>query len=196
MVITNDFEIDQELKLVRANGWDRNLKERTKKKLRKKNKVFNDFEASYTFYDLGYNLRPTEITGFLGNLQLNKINQIAKTRENNYKYLSKYLIGKKDVNQIYTKHINLLSNFAMPIFFKSKKLREHYRKIFEKNKIEIRPLIAGHIEKQPFFKKYVKNKFNLKNTKKIDECSFYFGNYPQLTNAQKTNIVKCLKQIL
>ena len=196
MVITNDFQIDQELKLVRANGWDRNLKERTKKKLRKKNKVFNDFEASYTFYDLGYNLRPTEITGFLGNLQLNKINQIAKTRENNYKYFSKYLIGKNDVNQICTKHINLLSNFAMPIFFKSNKLRELYRKIFEKNKIEIRPLIAGHIEKQPFFKKYVKNKFSLKNTKKIDECSFYFGNYPQLTNTQKTNIVKCLKQIL
>ena len=84
----------------------------------------------------------------------------------------------------------------MPIFFKSNKLRELYRKICEKNKIEIRPLIAGHIEKQPFFKKYVKNKFSLKNTKKIDECSFYFGNYPQLTNTQKTNIVKCLKQIL
>ena len=31
---------------------------------------YREYQAKYTFYDLGYNLRPTEITGFLGLEQL------------------------------------------------------------------------------------------------------------------------------
>ena len=67
--------------------------------------------------------------------------------------------------------------------------------IFQKNGIEIRPLIAGNIEKQPFFNKYIKEKFNLKTTKKIDDCGFYFGNYPQLNSNQISIIKKCLSKI-
>nr|WP_321500585.1 hypothetical protein [uncultured Dethiosulfovibrio sp.] len=54
------------LKLVRANGWDRNLEEGEKAAIRAQYLVQSELDAKYTFYDLGYNLRPTEITGFLG----------------------------------------------------------------------------------------------------------------------------------
>ena len=79
--------------------------------------------------------------------------------------------------------------------FKNIKLKEKFVKVFQKSGIEIRPLIAGNIEKQPFFKKYVKSKFNLKVTKQIDDCGFYFGNYPQLKPKQISIIKKCLSKI-
>lgn len=195
MVITSDEKVDEQLKLIRANGWDRNLSNIQKKKIRKKNKINNDFEAKYIFYDLGYNLRPTEITGYLGSLQLKEIRKIIDAREKNFKIFQNILKRKNEIAKIKVDHIEKLSSFAIPMVFKNIKLKEKFVKIFQKSGIEIRPLIAGNIEKQPFFKKYVKSKFNLKVTKQIDDCGFYFGNYPQLKPKQISIIKKCLSKI-
>ena len=64
-VCTDDPEFTKVLKMGRAHGWDRQLTTEEQKILRNKYHV-SDFFAKYTFYDLAYNLRPTEITGFLG----------------------------------------------------------------------------------------------------------------------------------
>ena len=85
MVITSNEKVDEQLKLIRANGWDRNLSN-IKRKNKKKNNIINDFEAKYIFYDLGYNLRPTEITGYLGSLQLKEIKKIIDAREKTLKF--------------------------------------------------------------------------------------------------------------
>ncbi len=195
MVITSDDKIDEQLKLIRANGWDRNLSNLQKKKIRKKNRIYNDFEAKYIFYDLGYNLRPTEITGYLGSLQLKEIKKIVDSRERNFKIFQNILNKKSEIEKIKVDHIERLSSFAIPMVFKSIKLKEKFIKIFQNNGVEIRPLIAGNIEKQPFFKKYVNKKFNLKTTKRIDDCGFYFGNYPQMSSKQISIIKKCLAKI-
>lgn len=195
MVVTGSDKVDEQLKLIRANGWDRNLTKLQKKRIRKKNKIYNEFEAKYTFYDLGYNLRPTEITGFLGCLQIKVLKKIINERERNYFIFQSIINKKKQLHKIKVDHIEKLSSFAIPMIFKTPKLRNKYIKIFQKNGIEIRPLIAGNIEKQPFFNKYIKEKFNLKITKKIDDCGFYFGNYPQLNSNQISIIKKCLSKI-
>ena len=195
MVITNNQKYEQQLRLVRANGWDRNLNEVEKVRLRKKFNIKSNFKAKYTFYDLAYNLRPTEITGFLGLEQMKKIKKIIDKREKNFFIISKILNKKKDVCKIKVSHIKKLSSFAIPVIFKNNRLRETYKKIFNKFKIEIRPLIAGNIENQPFFRKYINKKFKLPNTKFIDECGLYFGNYPQITKNQMNIIKNCLSFI-
>src|SRR3989338_7190084 len=63
MVCTDDEKLYEMLLMVRAHGWDRNLYTKSQKQLRKKEKC-DDFYAKYTFYDLAYNARPTEISGF------------------------------------------------------------------------------------------------------------------------------------
>ena len=45
---------------------------------------FHEYQAKYTFYDLGYNLRPTEITGFIGNYQLQFLEDNIKCRQENF----------------------------------------------------------------------------------------------------------------
>ncbi|MBI5153344.1 MAG: aminotransferase class V-fold PLP-dependent enzyme, partial [Parcubacteria group bacterium] len=63
-VCTDDEEIATMLKIVRAHGWGRNLTFAKQNQIRKKFNINSAFYSRYVFYDLGYNLRPTEIHGF------------------------------------------------------------------------------------------------------------------------------------
>ena len=65
MVTTDDNDLEEMLRIVRANGWDRNLNSEQQFKIRKQHNITSEFDSKYTFYDLGYNLRPTEITCLL-----------------------------------------------------------------------------------------------------------------------------------
>ena len=84
MVVTDNKRLADMLRLVRAHGWDRNLAMQDQEKIRKKFRVNSTFYSRYTFYDLGYNLRPTEIAGFLGNYQLQFIDEILTKRNKNF----------------------------------------------------------------------------------------------------------------
>ena len=66
-ICTDDEELETMLQLVRAHGWDRNLTEKKQLKIRLKYNINSTFYSRYSFYDLGYNLRTTEINGFIGN---------------------------------------------------------------------------------------------------------------------------------
>ena len=52
-------------------------------------------------------------------------------------------------------HISLLSSFAFPVVCKNSTLRNHYLKQFSGAGIEVRPMIAGNMQNQPFYNKYV-----------------------------------------
>ena len=69
------------------------------------------------FYDLGYNLRPTEITGYLGSLQLKEIRKIIDAREKTLKFF-KIFKKKNEIVKIKVDHIEKLSSFAIPMVFK------------------------------------------------------------------------------
>jgi CDP-4-dehydro-6-deoxyglucose reductase, E1 len=192
MVSTNDEELSIMLKIVRANGWDRNLASKEQRKLRNKHGIHTEFQAKYSFYDLGFNLRPTEITGFLGVNQLQYLEKTILKREENHKILEKVVIENDDLIFIKHEHINLLSGFAFPVITKSTSLRDKYIGQFSGAGVEVRPIISGNIQFQPFYKKYVKNIRDLPNASFIHENGFYFGNYPELNNSDLEILINCL----
>ncbi len=189
-VCTDDEELATMIKLVRAHGWDRNLDFTKQTEIRNKFKVNSTFYSRYTFYDLGYNLRPTEINAFIGNTQIPYLNEIVKKRNSNffkmalpiYEVSDKYYPIKYD-------HIQFLSNFAIPVICRSKEIRDELVKKCEE-KLEIRPVVGGDMVEQPFFGKYVREKFNENvNAKLIHQQGLYFGNNPELTNKEMDFIV-------
>ena len=192
MVCTNDNELTQMLKIVRANGWDRNLQSSEQQKLRTKHNIGSEFDAKYAFYDLGYNLRPTEITGFLGSQQLQFLKDNIAARQANYIKLESVARQNAELITLNRSHISLLSNFAFPILCANEKIREKYIERFFQADVEIRPMIAGNIQNQPFYKKYVHQKYELPGTDKINNCGFYCGNYPELTEADIQTLCICL----
>jgi CDP-6-deoxy-D-xylo-4-hexulose-3-dehydrase len=194
MVCTDDTELAQMLRIVRANGWDRNLTAVQQLKWRKNFNIQSEFDAKYTFYDLGYNLRPTEITGFIGLYQLKFIEENITKRENNYIMLEAILRNNPDLIQLEHTHIKRLSSFAFPVLCKIPKLRDEYIFQFSGAGVEIRPMIAGNIQNQPFYKKYVQNTFELPGTDFIHNCGFYCGNYPELSESDLETLSSCLRK--
>lgn len=191
MICTSDEELAEMLRITRANGWDRNLRPDQQDRLRSKHNIKSEFRSKYAFYDLGYNLRPTEITGFLGLFQLKFLNGNIDRREENYLKVANELSGNPDLLKLKYSHIQKLSTFAFPFIFKNEDLMEKYWRIFDKASIETRPVIAGNIQSQPFYKKYVRQHFDLQNTEHIHHCGFYIGNYPELDQDDLDLIVSC-----
>lgn len=184
-VCTDDTEFAIMLRLVRAHGWDRNLPMQQQHEIREKFKVNSTFYSRYTFYDLGYNFRPTEITGFLGSVQLRYLDEIIRLRQRNFKKLAAKIYGRTDLYYpIKYSHLDLISNFAVPVISKNSKTRDELVKKCD-GLVEIRPVVGGDMSRQPFFKKYATNVlYDCPNAKLIHEHGFYFGNNPELTGLE------------
>jgi CDP-4-dehydro-6-deoxyglucose reductase, E1 len=193
MVCTDNKEFAEMLRIVRANGWDRNLNASQQQKWRKKYNINTEFHAKYTFYDLGYNIRPTEITGFIGRFQLLFLKGNIEMRERNYLTLESAVKDNPDLTAINHSNLTVLSNFAFPVMCKDIKTRDHYASQFSGAGVEIRPMIAGNIQNQPFYMKYVKQFYGLPGAEKIHNCGFYCGNYPELTETDIQTLSSCLQ---
>jgi len=194
MVCTDNKELAEMLKLVRAHGWDRNLSNRAKTKMRRKFGI-DKFYGLYTMYDLAYNVRPNELQGFIGTEQIKYLDEIVRKRAANFEKFQEAAKDNDDIIALDTDHMDLVSNFAMPVIFKTKNLCDRYKKRFVKNNVEIRPIIAGDISKQPFFKKYIRNKFDCKNASFIHNNGFYFGNNPEMSKKVVKTLCSLLKKI-
>lgn len=190
-VCTDDEELAIMLGLVRAHGWDRNLSIKDQNNLRTKYKVNSTFYSRYTFYDLGYNLRPTEISGFLGNNQLVYIDEILAKRNSNYKKLSEPISQLTDrYYPINSDHIDFISNFAVPVVCRDIKIKNELVKKCD-GVVEIRPVVGGNMVQQPFFRKYITgNKIKTPNAELIHKNGLYFGNNPDMTDKDIKTILK------
>jgi CDP-6-deoxy-D-xylo-4-hexulose-3-dehydrase len=182
-VSTNDEELYEVLKSIRSHGWDRDASPEYSKQLRNKWKT-SDFDALYTFYHSGFNLRSTDLQAFIGLGQIDKLNSICQKRNENFK------IYQKELGHISPNIIDrgFISNFAYPIIHQDRNVI--VKKLQESN-IEVRPMICGSMGTQPFYvKKYGKK--NLPNVSKIDKYGFYIPNHPGLSKSdikKITNII-------
>lgn len=197
-VCTDNEELATMLKLVRAHGWDRNLESKDQNKLRKEYGVESTFYSKYTFYDLGYNLRPNEINGFLGNSQLKYLDKIVKKRQQSFLKLAKAINARTDLYYpLKYDHISLLSNFAYPVICKSRKIRDMLIKKCE-DVVEIRPIVGGDMTHQPFYKKYMPKYEKIlgnSNADIIKEQGLYFGNNPEMTAKEINLLIKTFSKV-
>lgn len=193
MVCTDDHDYAEMLRIVRANGWDRNLHPERQSHWRAKHGVESDFHASYTFYDLGFNLRPTEVTGFLGREQLPSLDKTVKIRWNNFKKVQKVVKSNPDFIPLDYSHIKMLSSFAMPFITRTPELRKKYVEKFSAAGIQVRPMIAGNMQHQPFYKKYIKKTVRLSGADLVHYNGFYCGNCPDYDSDEIQVIIDCIR---
>ena len=176
MVLCNNQDDADFLRSLRAHGWIRDLS--------KKNNIFkktgNKFKDHFTFVTPGYNLRPLEMSGAIGSVQLKKSKKMMKIRLANSKYFVKKF--KYSSNVITQKELGKSSWFAFSIvligLFKNK--RDKVISLLNKNGIETRPIVVGNFMKNPVIKylDFINNK-DYKNADYVDNNGFYVGNYPK-----------------
>jgi len=193
MICTDNKDLYENLKMARSHGWTRNNSKSFQNKMKKTYGV-TDFYDIYTFYNLAYNFRPTEINGFLGNAQIKYLDEIVSKREKFFKRFYEQTLKNDEIIDLDFPGMDVVSNFGMPVILKDQKLFEKYKQRFIDNNVEIRPVIAGSIANQPFLngKKFLVT--NIDNSNFISQNGFYFGNNPELNEEEIARLVNLLKK--
>ena len=173
IISTNDKDLYELLLSIRSHGWDRDLSEKTQVKLQKEWGV-SEFDAMYTFYYSGFNMRSTDLQAYIGLTQIDKIDDWGKKREHNYNLYQDLI--KNDYWKPKSYNNSLTSNFAYPIISPN---RDEVVESLQKNQVEVRPMICGSMGTQPFYvKKY--GGLELPNVSVVDKYGFYVPNNPML----------------
>jgi len=189
IISTDDFELYELLLSIRSHGWDRDLSVETQFQLQQDWDV-SDFDAMYTFYYSGFNMRSTDLQAYIGLTQIDKLRDWGKRREKNF-HLYNELI-KNDYWKVKSRPDCLESNFAYPIIHPK---RDEIVKTLTANKVEVRPMICGSMGTQPFYvKKY--GELKLPNVSIIDEYGFYVPNNPKLTKEEVSFISGLVNEII
>ena len=147
-VTTNDTKLYNLMLSIRSHGWSRDVDANYKQEWKDAYNI-DDVREYYTFYYPGFNLRSTDLNAFIGISQLDKMNEITRVRQNNFKLYNQFLEGKFWSQQ---SEFDELSSFAFGTIVENRiEVFNHLKK----HNIEVRPLICGSMGKQPFWiKKY------------------------------------------
>lgn len=189
LVTTDNEELYHILLSLRAHGWTRNLP--------KKNYVTsissNWFEESFRFVLPGYNVRPIEMSGAIGNKQLEKLPNFLKKRRANAELFVDLFKDHEDF--LIQKEIDKSSWFGFSLIIKpgSKLIRKDIINVLEKNKIEYRPIVTGNFARNEVLKyfNYEIHK-NLTNANHLHDNGFFVGN----SHENLFSNIRLLKKIL
>ena len=85
--ISNNNDLSEIMRSLRAHGWLRELHD--KNKVREIANKYPEFDPKFLFSNIGYNLRPTEMAGVVGSIQLKKLDKFVFSRRKNARYFEK-----------------------------------------------------------------------------------------------------------
>jgi CDP-6-deoxy-D-xylo-4-hexulose-3-dehydrase len=187
MVVTDDPELNSMVRMVRAHGWDRNLPAEERDSIREKWSI-SEFYAPYTFYTLGYNVRPMELQGLLGQHQLQHIDDANRIRAETYTFVREAVADSLDV----TLPAQDTPAFAIPVVCATPEVRDRCVAKCRDLGIEIRPLVAGNMARQPFFHMLHDGR-SLPGADHLHEFAFYMPNHPDLTDEERNDLCAALR---
>ena len=174
-VVTDDEELYHILICLRAHGWTRNL---PKENHVTGTKSDNAFVESFKFVLPGYNVRPLEMSGAIGSLQIKKLPNFINVRRDNAMYFQEQFVNHPDF--IIQKEIGESSWFGFSFVIKptSKINRLDLIDYLTKSGVECRPIVTGNFAKNDVLKWFdYEIHGQLKNADRIDEHGFFVGNH-------------------
>ena len=183
MICTNDSEVYQQARMLRAHGMVREANDLGLKAEYQKN--YPELNPEFIFAYAAYNTRNTEIGGIIGRCQLKRLDMIVRRRTEN---LQRFLKGIDSSKYRTDFKLKGSSNYAFNLVLKNADddLVERLMRKLRDFGVEFRRGSAGggNQIRQPYLKGIVPDGHHLKfpNTEHIHFYGFYIGNFPDLTN--------------
>lgn len=143
------------------------------------------YDHKYTYSNIGYNLKATDMQAAVGLSQLDKLDGFIAARKRNFKFLSEGLARFSEF--LILPRATEGSDpawFGFPITVKENApfKREKLTRFLEDHKVATRLLFAGNITRQPYFKGVDHRVVGtLENTDRIMNGTFWIGVYPGIT---------------
>lgn len=175
MVLTDDEELYHLMLSLRAHGWTRNLPE--------KNliceKGADPFEESFRFVLPGFNMRPLEMSGAIGQEQLKKLPTMIAARRLN---AERFKAAMSEFNWLRTQEecgesswfgFSLVLEQGAPIG------RKALVQALQAKKIDCRPIVAGNFAKNKEVLRWMPHSISgsLVNAEWIDQNGLFVGNH-------------------
>ncbi len=195
MVVTDDDDLYESLKAMRAFGWVRDLRDAPK--FAGEN---SGIDPRFLFVTNGYNLRPTEIQGAFGIHQIKKLDKFIENRRRNAAYWGKRLHSYQDILLLPEEEPGTRNvHFGYPLTLRPEApvRREDLVTHLEAKGIETRPIMAGNMAEQPAMKHIPHRTVgDLPNSRLIMRRSFFFGNHNGIATEEREYIADCIVKFL
>lgn len=174
-IVTDDEEIYHVLLTLRAHGWTRNLP--------KVNHVTGEksddpFEESFKFVLPGYNVRPLEMSGAIGQDQLRKLPGFIAARRENGAHFQNLFANHPHIDIQSETGESSWFGFAMTIKPESPHTRADIISRLRAQKVDVRPIVAGNFVKNDvirFFDYDIAG--TLEAAERVDTHGFFIGNH-------------------
>jgi len=150
-------------------------------------------DHKYVFTNVGYNLKPLDLQGAIGLVQMNKFDEIHQKRKISKNVignlLEKYIIGVRVPKEI--EHAET-SWFGTPIICESRILKDKLVSYLENKKIQTRNYFAGNILLHPGYK-HLGNFRDYPEANQVLERVFFIGASPHYNEEIFGYIEHCLQ---
>jgi CDP-6-deoxy-D-xylo-4-hexulose-3-dehydrase len=173
MVSTNNIDLYDLMKMKRSHGLAR-----ASQRFDYYQKQNPEIEKSFLFVTDGYNYRNTEFGAVLGISQLKRLDKFIENRRDTYEMFVEIMNTDSNLKHFYpTVYQQGNSCFCFPFICKSKEIKVKLISLFDKYKIEYRPVVGGNLLRQPYLKKhFISGKVGQLNADIIHENGVYIGN--------------------
>jgi CDP-4-dehydro-6-deoxyglucose reductase, E1 len=175
MIVTDNEELFHILLSIRSHGWTRHLPDNN---LVSGKKSEHAFDESFRFVLPGYNVRPVEMCGAIGNEQIKKLPEFISFRRRNADTF-KELFSNHDLFMI-QREIGASSWFGFSLIIRPDLTLERstVTGVLSENGIEVRPIVAGNFAKNEVVRYFdYEIHGNLTNAEIIDHNGLYIGNH-------------------
>lgn len=177
VVCTNDEETYHHLLMLRSHGWLKDLPADKAARMMKKYGM-DTFHAPFLFVLPGYNLRPTDMSSFIGSIQLRRLDETVERRNRNHKIYQERLAGCLDFAHAIPG--DFISSISFCALAKSSEQRKQVLVELDKNKIDTRVFTAGNLGRHPFWSERY-GVFSAPMANRLYECGFFLPNNQALT---------------
>ena len=176
LVVTDDEELHHIMLSVRSHGWTRHLP--------KVNHVTGEksddaFEESFKFVLPGYNLRPLEMSGAIGQEQIAKLPMIVAERRKNAQAFKALMQGYPQLRIQQEIGESSWFGFSMVVRPEAGFDRGALIRALGEHGVECRPIVTGNFAKNDVVKKHMNHVIHgaLKNAEDIDQNGLFIGNH-------------------
>jgi CDP-6-deoxy-D-xylo-4-hexulose-3-dehydrase len=138
-------------------------------------------DHKYVFENVGYNLKPLDLQGAIGIVQLDKFDEISDLRKKNKERMDSIFSKVPGVKIIQENDFAETSWFGAPIVCESGSLKRALVSTLEKNRIQTRNYFAGNLLMQPAYREYGNWK-EYKNATEVLSKVFFVGVSPTITD--------------
>ena len=163
-------------------------------------KWLEDYDApvdhKYVFSTIGYNLKPLDLQGAVGLVQLSKFDEIHEKRRENYEHIRQILLRMPhSVRVVQEREEAETSWFGVPIICERPSLKHALQKYFEDNGVQTRNYFAGNLLLHPGYK-HLGDAKQFPNAYEVLNKVFFLGCHPGLQDEHFEYIERVMERFV